>query len=89
MQDNQIIGRHRKKRCHTTDSNHGLPITPNRLRQHFERETPDSIWLADITYVATDEGFWYVAAMKDLCTKKIVGWSMSAYSGSNAQFPVM
>jgi len=78
MQDHQIIGRHRKKRCRTTDSNHGLPIAPNRLRQHFECATPDSIWLADITYVATDEGFLYVAAMKDLCTKKIVGWSMSA-----------
>jgi putative transposase len=78
MRDHQIVGRHRKKRCRTTDSNHGLPIAPNRLRQHFECATPDSIWLADITYVATDEGFLYVAAMKDLCTKKIVGWSMSA-----------
>ena len=78
MQDNSIIGRHRKKRCHTTDSNHDLPIAPNRLRQHFECALPDSIWLADITYVTTDEGFLYVAAMKDLCTKKIVGWSMSA-----------
>lgn len=48
------------------------------MRQHFACATPDSIWLADITYVATDEDFLYVAAMKDLCTKKIVGWSMSA-----------
>jgi putative transposase len=78
MQENQIIGRYRKKRCRTTDSNHTLPIAPNRLRQNFECATPDRIWLADITYVATDEGFLYVAAMKDLCTKKIVGWSMSA-----------
>jgi transposase InsO family protein len=78
MQENKIIGRYRKKRCHTTDSNHGLPIAPNRLRQNFQCATPDRIWLADITYVATDEGFLYVAAMKDLCTKKIVGWSMSA-----------
>jgi putative transposase len=78
MQENQIIGRYRKKRCRTTDSNHALPIAPNRLRQNFQCATPDRIWLADITYVATDEGFLYVAAMKDLCTKKIVGWSMSA-----------
>jgi putative transposase len=78
MRENRIIGRHRKKRCRTTDSNHGLPIAPNRLNQHFECAWPDRIWLADITYVATDEGFLYVAAMKDLCTKKIVGWSMSA-----------
>jgi putative transposase len=78
MQENRIIGRFRKKRCRTTDSNHSLRIAPNRLRQHFECDAPDRIWLADITYVATDEGFLYVAAMKDLCTKKIVGWSMSA-----------
>lgn len=78
MQANRISGRHRKKRCRTTDSNHSLPIAPNRLQQHFECARPNTVWLGDITYVATDEGFLYVAAMKDLCTKKIVGWSMSA-----------
>lgn len=78
MQVNRIIGRHRKKRCRTTDSNHRLPIAANRLRQHFQCAKPNAVWLGDITYVATDAGFLYVAAMKDLCTKKMVGWSMSA-----------
>lgn len=78
MQENGIIGRHRKKSCRTTDSNHSLPIAPNRLRQNFVCKKPNTVWLADITYVATEEGFLYFAAMKDLCTKKIVGWSMSA-----------
>jgi putative transposase len=78
MQENRIVGRHRKKRCRTTDSNHKLPVAPNLLQQNFECESPNRIWLADISYIATDQGFLYLAAMKDLCTRKIVGWSMSA-----------
>lgn len=78
MQENRIIGRHRTKRCRTTDSNHSLPVAPNLLQQNFACESPNRIWLADISYIATDQGFLYLAAMKDLCTKKIVGWSMSA-----------
>lgn len=77
MQENRIVGHHRKKRCRTTDSNHALPIAANLLQQNFACETPDRVWLADISYLPTDEGFLYLAAMKDLCTKKIVGWSMS------------
>lgn len=78
MQKNSIVGRHRRKRCRTTDSNHGLPIAPNILDQNFACETPNIVWLADISYLPTEEGFLYLAGMKDLCTKKIVGWSMSA-----------
>jgi transposase InsO family protein len=77
MREHHVVGRHRKKRCRTTDSNHALPIAPNLLQQNFACEAPNAVWLADISYLATDEGFLYFAAMKDLCTKKIVGWSMS------------
>jgi putative transposase len=78
MRENRIVGRHRRKRCRTTNSNHTLPIAPNILQQHFVCESPNTVWLADISYLPTDEGFLYFAGMKDLCTKKIVGWSMSA-----------
>jgi transposase InsO family protein len=78
MQESRIIGRHRKKRCRTTDSNHALPVAPNLLQQNFVCESANRIWLADISYIRTEQGFLYLAAMKDLCTKKIVGWSMSA-----------
>jgi putative transposase len=78
MQENRIIGRHRKKRCRTTDSNHALPVAANLLQQNFSCEQPNTVWLADISYLPTDEGFLYFAGMKDLCTKKIVGWAMSA-----------
>jgi len=77
MREHHIVGRYRKRRCRTTDSNHALPIAPNLLQQHFTCEAPDTVWLADISYLPSDEGFLYFAAMKDLCTKKIVGWSMS------------
>lgn len=78
MREHQIVGRHRRrKRPRTTDSNHKLAVAPNLLAQNFCCEKPDTVWLADISYLPSDEGFLYFAGMKDLCTKKIVGWSMS------------
>lgn len=61
----------------TTDSNHDHPVFENKLDRQFEAELPDRKWACDITYVATDEGFLYVAAVLDLCSRKIVGWSMA------------
>lgn len=79
MRTHGIVGSYRRRRgCRTTDSNHTLPVAANRLAQKFECDRPDTVWLADISYVPTNEGFLYLAAMKDLCTKTIVGWSMSA-----------
>ncbi|HYJ31018.1 MAG TPA: IS3 family transposase [Allosphingosinicella sp.] len=69
-----LAGR-RFKPC-TTDSRHDLPIAPNLLKQAFVASAPNRIWLADITYIATGEGWLYLAAVLDLATRKIVGWSM-------------
>jgi putative transposase len=69
-----LAGR-RFKPC-TTDSRHDLPIAPNLLKQAFAATTPNTVWLADITYIATGEGWLYLAAVLDLATRKIVGWSM-------------
>jgi transposase InsO family protein len=60
----------------TTDSRHHLPIAPNLLAQKFQAPAPNRIWLADITYLRTDEGWLYLAAVLDLATRKIVGWAM-------------
>ncbi len=60
----------------TTDSRHDLPIAPNLLKQDFSAARPDTVWLADITYLPTGEGWLYLAAVLDLATRKIVGWSM-------------
>jgi transposase InsO family protein len=58
------------------DSRHDLPVAPNRLDQKFAAERPNQVWLADISYVPTSEGWLYLAVVLDLFTRKIVGWAM-------------
>lgn len=66
----------RRFRPCTTDSRPYLPTAPNLLAQRFVAPAPNRIWLADITYIATGEGWLYLAAVLDLATRKIVGWAM-------------
>jgi transposase InsO family protein len=61
----------------TTDSRHSLPVAENVLDREFEQESPDRVWLADITYVWTREGWLYLACVLDAYSRRIVGWSMS------------
>ncbi len=61
----------------TTDSNHDLPIAENSLGRDFKASAPNKKWVADITYISTEEGWLYLAAVMDLHSRKIVGWSMS------------
>ena len=68
---------HRKFVVQTTDSNHDLPVAPNRLEREFEAERPDQKWCCDITCIPTRQGFLYLAAVMDLCSRRIVGWSMA------------
>ena len=60
----------------TTDSWHRLPIAKNLLSQKFEAYRPNQIWLSDITYIPTDEGWLYLAGHKDLFTHEVVGYAM-------------
>jgi putative transposase len=69
------LGRRRAPR--TTDSHHDQPIAPNLLARTFSAVRPDQVWLADISYLPTDEGWLYLAAIKDMATRQIVGWSMA------------
>lgn len=69
--------RRKHRRPMTTDSRHGHGIAPNLLDRNFTVDAPDAVWLADISYIPTDEGWLYLAAVKDLGTMEIVGWSMS------------
>jgi len=59
-----------------TDSNHDLPVAPNRLRELAVPQRRDAVWVADITYVETTEGWLYVAGVLDRCTRRCVGWAM-------------
>lgn len=61
----------------TTDSDHDRPIAPNRLAERAAPDGPNQIWLQDITYVPTAQGWLYLALVMDLWSRKIVGWAMA------------
>jgi putative transposase len=61
----------------TTDSDHDLPIAPNRLAERVAPDGPNQVWLQDITYVPTAQGWLYLALVLDLWSRKIVGWAMA------------
>jgi putative transposase len=67
----------RPRRVRTTDSRHDFPIAPNLLDRNFTAAAPNRIWLADITYVETDQGWLYLATVMDLYSRRIVGWAMA------------
>ena len=69
--------RGRRRPPRTTDSRHDRPIAPNLLDRHFAADRPDTVWLTDISYLPTDEGWLYLAVVEDLATREIVGWSMA------------
>ncbi len=68
--------RGRRRAPITTDSRHSHAIAPNLLDRNFEAAAPDAVWLADISCIPTDEGWLYLAAVKDLATMEIIGWSI-------------
>ena len=61
----------------TTDSNHAYVPAPNLLDRNFEQSKINQAWCADITYIDTDQGWMYLAAVMDLCSRKMVGWAMA------------
>jgi len=73
-----LCGRQKGRyRVHTTDSNHDHPVAPNRLATAPSPTAPNQIWVADITYIHTREGWLFLAGILDLFSRKIVGWAMS------------
>ncbi len=73
----KISARQNKKFKATTDSKHNLPVAPNLLDREFAVAEPDLVWVSDITYLWTSEGWLYLAIVLDLFHRRIVGWSMS------------
>jgi putative transposase len=61
----------------TTDGQHQQPVAPNVLAREFAAASPDRKWAVDITYIPTDQGWLYLAGVLDLCSRKLVGWSMA------------
>lgn len=78
MQVAGIRSKVRRKFKKTTNSNHPHPIAPNILDQKFSVDAPNQVWVSDITYIWTDEGWLYLASTLDLYSRRVVGWAMSA-----------
>jgi len=78
MREANVRARQRKKYKVTTNSDHRQPVFENLLQRDFEVAQPDQVYAADVTYVWTQEGWLYLAVVMDLCSRKIVGWSMSS-----------
>jgi putative transposase len=78
MRQAQLCARARRRSVRTTDSRHTEPIAPNLLARTFQAEAPDRVWVTDITYLPTREGWLYLAVVLDLFGRRVVGWSMQA-----------
>ena len=72
-----VQAKQRKEFKSTTNSKHNLPIAPNLLKRHFSTNNPDMIWVGDITYIWTTEGWMYLAVVIDLYSRRVVGWSIN------------
>ena len=76
MRQDGLKGRPRRKYKATTDSSHSLPVAENLLAREFVRSGPNQVWVSDITFIPTEEGWLYLATTLDLYSRRIVGWSM-------------
>ncbi|KUO49309.1 MAG: hypothetical protein APF76_16025 [Desulfitibacter sp. BRH_c19] len=76
MKGNGIKSKRKAKWKATTNSKHNLPVAPNLLEQDFNADLPNTVWVGDITYNWTEEGWLYTAIVKDLCTKDVVGYAI-------------
>ena len=77
MRAHEIAPARKRKYKSTTDSNHKLPVAPNVLERDFVSKQPDEVWVSDITYIDTAQGWLYLCVFIDLHSRMIVGWSMS------------
>jgi putative transposase len=72
-----IVAKRAKRFRGTTDSNHPNPIAPNVLERRFSSSQPDTVWVTDVTFITTNQGWLYLAAIIDLCSRRVVGWATS------------
>lgn len=76
MREHGIRARHKRRYRATTNSRHSLPVAPNVLGRQFNPAVPNAAWATDITYIATAEGWLYLAVVLDLFDRSVVGWSI-------------
>jgi putative transposase len=86
MRNAGIRSRTKKKFKATTNSKHNLPVAPNLLNQKFKVDAPDRVWVGDITYIWTNQGWLYLAVVLDLFNRQVLGWA--AASRMNRQLAI-
>lgn len=79
MKPHGIRARTKRKFVATTDSKHSLPVAPDLVQRRFNPEAPNQLWSGGITYIATEEGWLYLAAVIDLFSRQVVGWSLQPH----------
>jgi putative transposase len=79
MREKQLIARRTRRKARTTKSNHSFPIAPNLLKRDFEASAPNKKWMTEMTYIETQEGWFYLAGVRDAYSRKIVGWAMGKH----------
>jgi putative transposase len=81
MRSMGLSARRKRRFRRTTDSAHPFPVAPNLLGRDFTAAAPDRVWLADLTYIWTAEGWLYLAVVLDLFSRRVVGWAMADHLG--------
>lgn len=80
MRERGISAKRKRGYRKTTDSAHTLPVAPNLLARNFTVDAPNRAWVGDVTYIATDAGWLYLAVVLDLFSRRVVGWSLSHFN---------
>jgi transposase InsO family protein len=79
MAEHGIRAKTKRKFIVTTDSKHSLPVAPDLVQPRFTPQAPNQLLCGDITYIATDEGWLYLAAVIDMFSRQVVGWSLQPH----------
>jgi putative transposase len=77
MRENALVARTRRRFRTTTNSKHSFPLAPNVLNRNFTARGPDQVWVTDITFLWTTQGWLYLAVILDLFSRRVVGWATS------------
>jgi putative transposase len=76
MQQQHLMAKRSRRKAHTTESTHSFPVAPNLLKRDFTADAPNQKWMTDMTFVATSEGWLYLAGVMDAFSRKLIGWAM-------------
>ena len=76
MQQQHMMAKRRRRKAHKTESTHAFPVAPNLLKRDFTADAPNQKWMTDMTFVATSEGWLYLAGVMDAFSRKLIGWAM-------------